>query len=574
MQQSLKANRYQWHIKPPPPDGFVIDLSGVSPFLGHGHLIRSLLYHRGIQTKMAAKSFFDLNLSTLSDPFLLPDMESAVSRIIQSINESAPIGIFGDFDVDGLSGTAIVVRTIEALGGIALPYIPNRELDGHGLSENAIESFSRSNVDLIITVDTGTTAISEVELAKQLSIDVIITDHHLMGEDRPKSVALVNPQVDNQNAIPLAGAGVAFKLAQALWETIGLDWPFDLLALASLGTIADLAPLKDENRTIVAQGLAELGRTHHPGLQALMQISKPQGYYGKPDTDLVSFYLSPRLNAPGRLGDAEPSLRILTTNDAAEARTLATRLDYANKERRRLSEKAWMEAQSQFDQIKSDASLLTVRCNTVPVGILGPLASRVADVYGIPTVAYSVVDGMVRASIRSIDDFDVHAALSASSHKLDRFGGHAMAAGFTVSPDKMELVINDLEQHAEGSLMGKHSTKILEIDLEVPVEDIEYTMWDSVQSMEPCGVGNKKPVFLSRRVKPIRFRTMGKDQRHIRMTVNGKTSEIEAIGFGIGPHIETNEQGYIDAVYELHTNMWKGRKQRELRLIDTRPSVV
>lgn len=434
----------------------------------------------------------------------------------------------------------------------------------------AVRAFADAGVKLIVTVDTGSTAVAEVAAAAEAGIDVIITDHHLMDEEAPKAVALVNPQLIGGDAAQLAGAGVAFKLAQALWSATGGDWPYELLALAALGTIADSSPLSGENRVIVRFGLEELGRTQHPGLQALLDIARPGSSYGRPDTELVSFYISPRLNAPGRLGDAEPSLRILTTSDPEEAVVLAGRLDESNKERRRLSEQAWRQAEKQLGDVEPSTSFIAVRCEGVPAGILGPLAGRLADTYRAPAVAYGIYGDVARASARSIPGFDFHAALTPVSEMLIKFGGHAMAAGFTVGAGYVDAVLGEIGRQAEWALMGVDTEPALDIDAELPLEDMGSSMWDFVRSMEPFGAHNAKPVFLSRGVLPGNVRTMGATGRHLRMTVEDGGRRVDAIGFGLGG--APLGRGALDIVYELRSNTWRGRERRELGLLDIRPA--
>ena len=576
---SLKSSRTsgkKWKVAPPPPDGFNIELGGVSPVLAHGTLINRLLYNRNIRTRSVARDFLNPSTEGFSDPFALPDMEIAAERLVKAIDRREHVGVFGDFDVDGLTGTAIVVRTIETLGGTAMPFIPHREDDGHGLSMQAVKAFEEAGVKLIVTVDTGSTAVDEVRAAKAAGIETIITDHHLLDGELPDAVALVNPQSD-AIAAPLTGAGVAFKLAQAVFGMAGIDMPFDLLSLAALGTIGDSAPLTGENRIITRFGLEELGRTRHPGLQALLDIARPPSAGGRPTTELIAFYVSPRLNAPGRLGDAEPSLRLLTTNSHEEAAILAARLDSANNERRKLSEEVWKSAQSQItDMTDLGASgvpnLIAVRCDGFPAGVLGPLAGRLSEEYRTPALAYSVTDGVARASMRSVPGFDVHAALTPLSQNLVRFGGHAAAAGFTVETGYLDAVLADLERSAAWSMMGRDPDPVIEIDVETRLGDMGASMWDFISVMEPFGAANPKPVFMSRGVTPSEVKTIGSTGKHLRMTIEDDGRRVGAIGFNLGDR--PLGRGQVDIVYELRNDSWRGRVRKELGLLDIRPSRV
>ncbi len=564
------ASRKTWKVAAPPPDGFHIELGGVSPVLAHGPLINRLLYNRNIRSRSVARAYLNPSRDSYSDPYSLPDMEIAAERLLRAIRNGEHVGVFGDFDVDGLTGTAIVVRTVETLGGTALPFIPHRESDGHGLSIQAVESFREAGVSLIVTVDTGSTAVEEVAAAKAHGIDTVITDHHLLDGELPDSVALVNPQSDAM-AAPLTGAGVAFKLAQAVFALANEDLPYDLLTLAALGTIGDSAPLTGENRIITRFGLEELGRTRHPGLQALLETARPPSAGGRPTTELIAFYVSPRLNAPGRLGDAEPSLRILTTTSHEEAALLAARLDSANNERRRLSEEVWQSAQSQMngDPLANGKNLIAIRCDGYPAGVLGPLAGRLSEQYRSPAVAYAVTDGMARASMRSVPGFDVHAALTPLSETLVRFGGHAAAAGFTVESDYLDAVLAELERSAAWSMMGREPDPVLEIDAETRLADMGASMWDFVSVMEPFGAANSKPVFMSRGVTPSEVKTIGSTGRHLRMTLEDGGRRVGAIGFNLGD--ATLGRGRVDIVYELRNDSWRGKVRKELGLLDIRP---
>ncbi len=375
-----------WRLLPPPPDGFYLDLSGAVGS-APGPLPSRLLYNREIRTDAAARSFLDPDLSSLSDPLDLPGVEQACSRILRSIRDREPIGIFGDFDVDGLTATAVMIETIRRLGGSVLPYIPHRETDGHGLSEQAVHAIASAGARLIVTVDTGTTAIKEVKAAREAGMDVVITDHHLAEGELPDAHAIVNPHLGAEDTTAYAGAGVAFKLATALCAIAKVEWPDSLLPLAAIGTVADSVPLVGENRIIVRAGLAELGRTRHPGLQALLQRSRPRGSHGRPDAELISFYVAPRLNAPGRLGDAEPSLQLLIAENVEDAEALADRLDRANAERRRLGDQLWRDATRQLRDAPVRTSVVAIRCDGYPAGLLGPLAGKLCDEYQLPAVA-------------------------------------------------------------------------------------------------------------------------------------------------------------------------------------------
>lgn len=561
----------KWQIAEPPPPGFRLDLG----FLGsgvRGTLPARLLWNRGVRSDADVVGYFSSGLDDFLDPNALPDMEKAVERIHQAIAGGETVGVFGDFDVDGLTGTAIMLRAIRSLGGKAVPYIPNRETDGHGLSNQAIDSFSGAGVSLITTVDTGSTAVDEISYAKTLGIDTVVTDHHLIETDRPAAVAIVNPHVGSEgseNSVDYSGAGVAFKLAQALYKVAGAPFPEELLPLAALGTIADIVPLVSENRALVREGLRVLGQTDLPGLRALLDISRAPGASGRPTAELISFYVAPRLNAPGRMGDAEPSLQILSTDDVSEARALADRLDADNTKRRSLSEKAWEHATTQFD-VNSDDPIVAVNCDGFPMGLLGPLAGRLNELTGKPAIAYQHVNGFARASCRSNTVLDLHAALSTHSDKFERFGGHARAAGFSIKDEMLADLLDDLRKHAAWGALGAPAVPTLHADAEVRLEDLTVSTWNFVSAMEPFGEANREPVLITYGAVPLDVRTVGVGGKHLKISFDADGRRIDSIGFGLGDR--ELGTGAVDIVFQLRSEVWRGKTRHQLGLRDIRPA--
>jgi len=558
----------KWQIAEPPPPGFRLDLGFQTAGI-KGPLPARLLWNRGVRNNTDATQYFASGLDDFLDPMELPDMGPAVDRISKAISNSETIGVFGDFDVDGLTGTAILLRIIRSLGGKAVPYIPNREIDGHGMSKQAINSFHNAGVTLVVTVDTGSTAIAEVAHAKQLGIDTVITDHHLMETDRPEAVAIVNPHIGSRETVGYSGAGVAFKVAQALSRNAGSKFPQELLPLAALGTIADIVPLVSENRALVREGLKALGQTEMAGLRALLDISRPPGASGRPTTELVSFYIAPRLNAPGRMGDAEPSLELLTTNDVSEARALANRLDADNLKRRSLSEQAWEHASKQFD-INSDDPIVAVRCDDFAMGLLGPLAGRLTELTGKPSIAYQVVDGLARASCRSNESLDLHTALSNHTDKFKRFGGHARAAGFSIEIELMSSLLDDIRKRTAWSALNAPMLPTLYADAEVKLEDLTISTWNFISSMEPFGEGNRQPVLVTYGAVPLDVRTVGAGGKHLKISFEANGRRIDSIGFGLGDH--PLGTGSLDIAFQLRSEIWQGKTRHQLGLKDIRPS--
>ena len=558
----------KWQIAEPPPPGFRLDLGFQTSGI-RGPLPARLLWNRGVRNDKDAAQYFASGLDDFLDPMELPDMGLAVDRISKALSDSETIGVFGDFDVDGLTGTAILLRIIRSLDGKAIPYIPNREIDGHGMSKQAIDSFHNAGVNLIVTVDTGSTAIAEVAHAKQFGIDTVITDHHLMETERPDAVAIVNPHIGSKEAVGYSGAGVAFKVAQALSKNAGSKFPQELLPLAALGTIADIVPLVSENRALVREGLKALGQTELAGLRALLDISRPPGASGRPTAELVSFYIAPRLNAPGRMGDAEPSLELLTTNDVSEARALASRLDADNLKRRSLSEQAWEHASKQFD-MNSDDPIVAVRCDGFAMGLLGPLAGRLTELTGKPSIAYQVADGLSRASCRSNESLDLHRALSNHADKFERFGGHARAAGFSINMELMSSLLDDIRKSTALSALNAPMMPALCADAEIKLEDLTVSTWNFISSMEPFGEGNRQPLLVTYGAVPLDVRTVGAGGKHLKISFDANGQRIDSIGFGLGDH--PLGTGLLDIAFQLRSEIWQGKTRHQLGLIDIRPS--
>ena len=558
----------KWLIAEPPPPGFRLDLGFQSAGV-RGPLPARLLWNRGVRNNVDAVEYFSSGPDDFLDPLELPDMAPAVDRISKAVDGNETIGVFGDFDVDGLTGTAILIRMIRSLGGKAVPYIPNREIDGHGMSKQAIDSFQNAGVTLITTVDTGSTAVEEIAYAKQLGIDTVITDHHLMETDRPDAIAIVNPHIASSESVGYSGAGVAFKVAQALSEKAGGKFPEELLPLAALGTIADIVPLVSENRTLVKEGLKVLGQTELAGLRALLDISRPSGASGRPTTELVSFYMAPRLNAPGRMGDAEPSLELLTTNNVSEAHALAYRLDADNLKRRSLSEKVWEHASTQFD-IKSDDPIVAVRCDGFAMGLLGPLAGRLSELSGKPSIAYQVVAGLARASCRSNESLDLHMALSNHTDRFERFGGHARAAGFSIKIEFLPSLLDDIRKRTAWSALTTPALPALHADAEVKLEDLTISTWNFVSSMEPFGEGNRQPVLVTYGAVPLSVRTVGVGGKHLKISFETNGRRIDSIGFGLGDR--PLGSGSVDIAFQLRSEIWQGKTRHQLGLKDIRPA--
>ncbi len=531
-----------------------------------------VLMRRGIDTAEKLRVFLDPPHRLPYDPLRLSGMDRALQRLYRAINLQERVWVFGDFDVDGLTGTAIVAEGLEAFGLEVLPYLPHRSDEGHGLSTAAIDYLAGQGADLIITVDCGVTSPVEVAHAKQMGVDVIITDHHIPQADLPDAAAIIDPMMPGGSyPFPhLCGAGLAFKLIQGLYQYYGQPWDNGLLELAALGTIADLVPMVDENRYLVQEGLVSLTGTPRPGLQALYRLAGVQEQAFT--TETVSFYVSPRLNASGRMGHAMDSYRLLTTKSIAEAESLAQKIEAMNRQRRELTEQVMERARRQVSAemaSKGLPALLMTSVDGITRGVAGLVAGRLAETFRRPAVAMTVEDDVVVGSGRSIPEFDIFQAFSDCQDIFVRFGGHAQAAGFTIAADKVPQLQERLTRAAEKSLDLGDLRPRLELDAEVELADLsgEFPSW--VFTLEPFGPENPQPVFLTRRAQVLETRLMGNSGQHLKMRVTQGGQHWTALAFNQADQWVAGTR-MVDLAYTLNRDRWQGAERINLKVADFR----
>ena len=550
-----------WDLAPTVPDDTIREL-GFSP------LQSQLLFNRGLTRRDDALSFLAPGRSDLHDPMLLPDMEVAVSRLRKAIDDDEMIGVFGDFDIDGISGTAVVASGLRTLGGRVLTYIPDREEEGHGLNAAAVRSLADRGVSLLVTVDCGATSESETILASDLGIDTIITDHHTVFENGPYPVvAMINPKrPDSKYPFEhLTGVGMAFKLVQALYAETGDEEPLDLLGLVALGTIGDVGPLVGENRYLVSEGLRRLNSAGSPGMRALVGVSRLGDKHL--DTAALSFQIIPRLNAPGRLGDSEISLELLLTTDAGRAASAAARLDQYNHQRRSLTDEGVQQAVAQVRRRWADdppGIIMVGRRDWVP-GILGLIAARLVETYGRPAIAVSVGDDVSRASARSVADFDVLDAIDQCGDLLIRFGGHHQAAGFTVSSKQLGALagrFESIQTHVPTP------TSRIAVDLSASPSLVQQELYEFGLRLAPFGQGNPELTYTSNSVRVVDARAVGSG-RHLKLRVHDGEAVWDAIGFRQGNRLaEAGVGSHIRMAYRMESNTWRGRTSLQLVVQD------
>jgi single-stranded-DNA-specific exonuclease len=556
-------SRTHWHLLTPtiPPS----DITGVNP------LIARLLYNRGISEPSQIDIFLNADSRLESDPFLLPDVHQAVSRTYQALLTGEEIAIYGDFDADGITATALLVQGLSALGGKVIPYIPHRYHEGYGLQVAALEKLRKRGISLIITVDTGITAITEIQKARKMGIDIIVTDHHLPLASLPPALAVVDPKrSDSSYQSEFAGVGVAFKFLQAMLKGSGREGLINsLLDLVALGTVTDMVPLIGDNRYWVKRGLELLNNTERLGLQEMMRSAslKP----GSLDTDSISWILGPRLNAAGRLDDAATSYRLLLTQDPKEAASLVSELEEKNAKRQRLTTELLQRVREKIIAAGTDRPLLMIGDEDYPPGVMGLVAGRVSEEFYRPVILFRIGPETCRGSGRSIPEFDLMAALAGCRDLLSNFGGHTKAAGFTVPTDNLPQLEKQLLSMAEAQLAGLELRPHIDIDAEVTLPELAGETFKQIQRLAPFGAGNPLPTFVSRHVEIVDLRQIGSRNEHLSLKLKQEGPVWDAIGFRFGNRVQETT-AFIDIVYNLDIDRWNGGEKLRLKLLDFGPS--
>ncbi len=550
-----------WRKRSSPPAGFAKSL-GLPPF--HAHL----LYNRGVRGLKEIEAYLAADARSSHDPMLLPDMDKAVERLRKALAAGEVLGVFGDFDTDGVTGTALLVKGFQELGARVVSYLPQRVDEGHGLNRGAVRALGAQGVSVLITVDCGVSDVKEIGLASSLGIDTIVTDHHSVPATPPDATAIVHPG-RRDSTYPykeLTGAGVSFKLVEALWSALGRPRPDELLELAALGTVADVAPLTGENRYIVKKGLDSLNKTQHVGLRAL--IARSRLTPGALDTESLSFALIPRLNAAGRMGDATTSLELLTATSLEIAAPLAERLESQNYARRQLTEEGVRQALRQVQlEFETLPPIIIVEHREWLPGILGLIAGNLTETFYRPVVAVLVGESVSRASARSIPGFDIVEALRKSKDILHRFGGHARAAGFSMSSSDLPRLKAELTTVADEKLGGVSLSPLIDIDCEISPALLDDHNLDFIQSLSPFGEGNPAPVFLTRNARVAEARMVGTRRQHLKMRVAHEGRMWEAIAFRQGDkQVAVGDR--IDLVYTAGMNHWGGQSTLQLTVLD------
>jgi single-stranded-DNA-specific exonuclease len=582
--------KYRWSIAPQQPllAGQLAAQLKISP------LLAQCLLNRGLSEPESVGRFLQPRLKNLQDPFLLPDMNRAVERLWRAKEQGERIVIFGDYDVDGVSSTALLIEVLSRLGWQVDSYLPHRMDEGYGLSQDAVENcLQKFSTTLLLAVDCGSTAVATTAWLKEHGVEVIVLDHHQVSSPAPDAVALVNPQVADSTSHPpdhasrstfhesrfkeLCSVGLAFKLAHALVKhgreaALPGAAEFDLrplLDLVALGTIADLVPLVGENRILVSAGLDRLKTTQRPGLVALKQVAQTPPHVTAYE---VGFQLGPRLNAAGRLETAEDALHLLLARDEAQALALARRLDSQNRERQKI-ERGIAEEVSGAVRAKfnPDTDFVIVEGQLLwHIGVVGIVASRVLQEFYRPTIIVGGDGGQWRGSGRSISGFDLAAALRECDDLLVRHGGHAMAAGLTVRPENLDAFRQRLNELARRALKPEDLQPLLRLDAQVGLDEISLASLAELGQLKPTGQGNPAVQFSARKLTHQRpLQRLGSDKQHVKMWVADGTTTHEAVWWGAGEG--SLPVGQFDLAFAPQVNEFNGRRAVQLKVLDWRP---
>ncbi len=538
--------------------------------------LAAILVQRGLASPDRAKAFLRPDLERLSDPHRFADMPVAIELLTRAVREQRPILVHGDYDVDGQCAAAMLTRILRAGGGTVYPFVPHRIRDGYDFGPAGLAEAQRIGAGLIVTCDCGITANAAVAAARAAGIDVIVTDHHLPGEQLPPANAVLDPRradcaSEDKN---LCGTGVAFKLAQALVQVLGLspNLPLHFLDYVALATIADVVPLVGENRILVRYGLKKMADSRWVGLRALIETA---GLGGKPLRGAhVGFILAPRLNAAGRIGDANDGLRLLLTENAQEAAALARELETINARRQAMDQLILDQAIELVDKTlhPRDAAIVLGNATWHP-GVIGIVASRLVERYGRPTflVGWDEAGELGRGSGRSIPGFDLHAALQQVGTHLEKYGGHTMAAGFTIRRDRFEAFRVAFLGVAGERLTADDLAPSQRVDLELPLASVSADLERLMRHLEPCGAGNPAPVFGVRKARAVGARRVGTN--HLRFTLDDGSAVLPAIGFRWADEVPEDWLGQpLDVAFRLERDEWQGRVTLQARVASLAPA--
>jgi single-stranded-DNA-specific exonuclease len=571
MTNSLIAGEKTWQVESLIPPYVDVNLSD------YPRVIRQILYNRGISTPEEVEAYFRAEVPEGTRQASMIGMEDAVKRIGYAIHHQERIVVYGDYDVDGVTATALLTLVLEAMGADVHPYIPNRFDEGYGLNVEALQTLAEDNTNLIITVDCGIRSPEEARYARQLGMDLIITDHHHPGDELPDALAIINPKQQN-DPYPekeLAGVGLAYKLAEALIpymeaHYLNIDEYMDLVAL---GTVADLAPLVGENRAIVRRGLNSLRFTRRQGLLSLMGVARVVP--ARVTAMDIGYALGPRLNAAGRLDSALTALELLLTQEVSDAGYKAQFLEIQNRERQKITREIQQKAEQLAFSQETDPLLIFAVHPEFNPGVVGLAASRLSETYYRPAIVAHQGESETRGSCRSIKEFHITQALDLCKDLLVRHGGHAAAAGFTVKNENLPELRSRLAEIAAEKLENRILKPTLVADVEIPLHQLVPDLLPYLDKMEPTGYGNRQAHFISRDLHVNRdaykTRVVGNDGAHLKLSVTDGLITYDAIAFRLG-HWYDRLPNKVDLLYTFEINEFNGRSYLQLNIKDLKPS--
>lgn len=534
-------------------------------------ILATIIYNKNLKTTKEIDVFLNPTRNDFHDPYLMPDMEVAVERIIKAIENQEKVIIYGDYDVDGITSITVLKKFLADRGLYVDEYIPNRLDEGYGLNKTAIDKIVNEKYQLMITVDCGISGIEEIEYANSLGLETIVTDHHETGEILPNAIAVVDAK-RKDNKYPfnqLAGVGVVFKVIQAIGLRYNLEEKEYLkyLDLVCVGTISDIVPLVDENRVIAKLGLKLVEVTRNLGLKTLLN----QIGYKKIDSAAISFGIAPRINACGRMGHEKDALKLFLTENIVEATSISKTLNEYNKQRQDTEKRIVEEVLAKIEKEEKDKSCIVLADEKWHHGVIGIVASKVTEMYYKPSILICFEENEGKGSGRSVPGFDLHEALTNCDKYIDRFGGHAMAIGISVNKDNFDKFKKDFEDYTDKTNI-KELIPIIKVDETISMKDMNVNIVKEIAKLEPFGEANKMPIFMYKnlRINSIRALSEGK---HLKLTLKDDNLVIEAIGFNMGHLVDEYLLGdKIDVVGCLEINSFNGRESVQINMKDIRKS--
>lgn len=567
------THKNRWQVQTP------ITPEAEAALAKYPHVLRQVLFNRGYDTEDKARAFLRAEAPFATDPFAIRDMDVAVARIQRALEAGEAIAVYGDYDVDGVTATALLVEALTKLSANVRPYIPNRFDEGYGLNNEALTQLASEGVTLVVTVDCGIRSPAEALHARSLGLDLIISDHHEPAGEIPEALAVINPKQpgDTYPEKYLAGVGLAYKIVEALTyvergktkEESPLFPLSSFLDLVALGTVADLAPLTGENRVLVRNGLKEMRETRRQGLFSLAAVSGVT--LSKINAQNIGFSLGPRLNAAGRLTAAKDALDLLMSTDPNEAGRLAQGLDVQNKQRQQLTKEIQIQAEALAIEGQDNPILLFAAHPDFNHGVVGLAASRLLDTYYRPAIVCNFGEETTRCSCRSIPEFNITAALDECSELLVRHGGHRAAAGFTVRNENLGELVERLRVIATRELEGRDLRSTMTADMEVSLSELNFDLIKNLENLQPSGYGNPEAVFIARGVKVQVKRTVGTEGSHLKLTLSDGRVSFDAIAFRLG-HLLPTLPSVVDILFTFETNEYNGRVSLQLNVKDIKPA--